>query len=112
MAGRKTEAREASRSRHTWDPQEIPCRGARSSKQGYVCLRDTQFPWNPVQALRGTEEDRMIEHRMIATVDLSRFRDRGWQMVRSLGKDVLVSKPTSDLTDDETEVQQRKVRGG
>ena len=111
MAGRKTEAREASRSMHTWNPQEIPCR-PRSSKQGYVCLRRTQFPWNPVQALRGTEEDRMIEHRMIATVDLGRFRDRGWQMVRSLGKDVLVSKPTSDLTDDERQWQQQRARGG
>ena len=65
-----------------------------------------------MQALRGTEEDRMDEHRMIATVDLSRFRDRGWRFVRSLGKDVLVSKPTSKLTDDEIEVQHKKARGG
>ena len=43
----------------------------------------------------------MVEHRMIATVDLSRFRDRGWQLVRSFGKDVMVSKPTTNLTDDE-----------
>ena len=32
----------------TWRPQEIPCRGARSPQQGYVCLRGPQFPRNPV----------------------------------------------------------------
>ncbi len=54
-------------------------------------------------------------HRMVAIVDLARFRDRGWQAVRFLGtppKDVLMSKPTAELTDDERERQQQRGRGG
>ena len=52
-------------------------------------------------------------HRMVAIVDLARFRERGWQAVRFLGtppKDVLMSKPTVELTDDER--KQSRTRGG
>ncbi len=52
-------------------------------------------------------------HTMVPIVDLARFRERGWQAVRFLGtppKDVLMSKATAELTDDERE--QRRMRGG
>ena len=50
------------------------------------------------------------EHRMIPVADIGRMRNRGWQIVRGYGKDVLMSKPESDLTDDER--QQQQARGG
>jgi len=55
----------------------------------------------------------MIEktvRRLVPVVDLGKFRDRGWIIVRGYGKDVMMSKPESELTDDE--LRQKRARGG
>ena len=57
----------------------------------------------------------MIEktvRRLVPVVDLGKFRDRGWIIVRGYGKDVMMSKPESELTDDELQHRQKRARGG
>ena len=51
-------------------------------------------------------------YRMVPIVDLARYRDRGWQVVRVLKRDALMSKMIVDLTDAEIEYQQQRARGG